>query len=174
MEEKKNKPDEILRVIQEDEPSSKNGHLKIFFGYAAGVGKTYAMLKDANAAKRRGVDVVIGYVEPHARPQTAALTQNLECLSLMEDVYNGIALKEFDLDAALARRPQLILVDELAHTNAKGCRNRKRYQDVRELLRAGIDVYSTVNVQHIESLNDMVASITGVTVRERIPDEVFD
>ena len=92
----------------------------------------------------------------------------------MEDVYNGIALKEFDLDAALARRPQLILVDELAHTNAKGCRNRKRYQDVRELLRAGIDVYSTVNVQHIESLNDMVASITGVTVRERIPDEVFD
>ena len=91
MEEKKNKPDEILRVIQEDEQSSKNGHLKIFFGYAAGVGKTYAMLKDANAAKRRGVDVVIGYVEPHARPQTAALTQNLECLSLMEDVYNGIA-----------------------------------------------------------------------------------
>ena len=174
MEEKRSNPDEILRIIQEEEQSCKIGHLKIFFGYAAGVGKTYAMLKAAHAAKRRGVDVVIGYVEPHARPQTAALTQALESLPLAETVYNGITLKEFDLDAALVRKPRLILVDELAHTNAQCCRNRKRYQDVKELLRAGIDVYTTVNVQHIESLNDMVASITGVTVQERIPDEMFD
>ena len=174
MEEKRSNPDEILRIIQEDEQSCKSGHLKIFFGYAAGVGKTYSMLKAAHAAKRRGVDVVIGYVEPHARPQTAVLTQALESLPLAETVYNGITLKEFDLDAALIRKPRLILIDELAHTNAQCCRNKKRYQDVKELLRAGIDVYTTVNVQHIESLNDMVASITGVTVRERVPDEMFD
>ncbi len=174
MEEHRKDPEEILRSIQREEQDSRMGHLKIFFGYAAGVGKTYGMLKAAYAAKRRGVDVVIGYVEPHARPATLALTKGFESLNLTETNYNGITLNEFDLDTALARKPQLILVDELAHTNAEGSRNKKRYQDIRELLRAGIDVYSTVNVQHIESLNDMVASITGVTVRERIPDEVFD
>ena len=165
MEPKRSNPDEMLRIIQRDEISKRTGHLKIFFGYAAGVGKTYAMLKAARAAKHRGVDVVIGYVEPHSRPQTAALTQGLEHLPLQDALCGGIALKEFDLDAALSRKPKLILVDELAHTNAEDRRNKKRYQDVKELLQAGIDVYSTVNVQHIESLNDMVASITGITVR---------
>lgn len=174
MEENQKNPDEILKIIQQEEYNNQSGHLKIFFGYAAGVGKTYAMLKAARAAKRRGIDVIIGYVEPHARPETIALTQGLESLPSMEIAYNGITLKEFDLDAALLRKPQLILVDELAHTNAEGSRNKKRYQDVQELLRAGIHVFSTINVQHIESINDMVASITGITVRERIPDEVFD
>ena len=150
------------------------GHLKIFFGYAAGVGKTYAMLKAAHSAKRRGIDVVAGYIEPHARPQTSALVNGLECLPNLVSEYNGITLSEFNLDAALARHPQLILVDELAHTNAPVCRHTKRYQDIEELLNAGIDVYTTVNVQHIESLNDTVASITGIMVHERIPDSVFD
>lgn len=167
-------PDELLRAIQSDDRAAAKGHLKIFFGYAAGVGKTYAMLKAAHAAQKRGIDVVVGYVEPHPRPQTGALLPGLEALPLQTIQHSGISLSEFDVDAALARKPQLLLVDELAHTNADGCRNKKRYQDVNELLCAGIDVYTTVNVQHIESLNDVVASITGVTVRERIPDKVFD
>lgn len=167
-------PDELLRVIQQEESDENRGHLKIFFGYAAGVGKTYAMLKAAHAAKRRGIDVVAGYIEPHARPQTSALLSGLERIPNQKIEYNSIVLNEFDIDAAIARHPQLILVDELAHTNAEGCRHTKRYQDIEELLKEGIDVYTTVNVQHIESLNDLVASITGVTVRERIPDSVFD
>lgn len=150
------------------------GRLKIFFGYAAGVGKTYAMLEAAHQAQKEGVDVVVGYVEPHARPDTLALLEGLEVLSCREVDYRGIRLREFDLDGALARRPQLILVDELAHSNAPGCRHTKRYQDVEELLQAGINVYTTVNVQHLESLNDLVTSITGVVVNERIPDHVFD
>ena len=150
------------------------GRLKIFFGYAAGVGKTYAMLEAAHQAQKEGVDVVVGYVEPHARPDTLALLEGLEVLSCREVDYQGIRLREFDLDGALARRPQLILVDELAHSNAPGCRHTKRYQDVEELLQAGINVYTTVNVQHLESLNDLVTSITGVVVNERIPDHVFD
>lgn len=167
-------PDELLKMIHSEEKDKMRGHLKIFFGYAAGVGKTYAMLEAAHEAKQRGVDVVVGYVEPHARPQTMALLNGLEKLPVQQVNYNKIDLQEFDLDAAICRKPQLILVDELAHTNAQGCRHAKRYQDVEELLKAGIDVYTTVNVQHIESLNDMVASITGVMVRERIPDHVFD
>ena len=171
-------PDALLKAIERDadgdEEHARRGHLKIFFGYAAGVGKTYAMLQAAHAAKRRGVDVVAGYIEPHERPATARLVRGLEQVPHELVEHNGITLTEFDLDAAIARAPQLILVDELAHTNAPGCRHEKRYQDVEELLRAGIDVYTTVNVQHIESLNDMVASITGVVVRERIPDRVFD
>lgn len=171
-------PDALLKAIERDadgdEEHARRGHLKIFFGYAAGVGKTYAMLQAAHAAKRRGVDVVAGYIEPHERPATARLVRGLEQVPHELVEHNGIALGEFDLDAAIERAPQLILVDELAHTNAPGCRHEKRYQDVEELLRAGIDVYTTVNVQHIESLNDMVASITGVVVRERIPDRVFD
>lgn len=167
-------PDELLRAIQQKETRDNRGHLKIFFGYAAGVGKTYAMLKAAHTAKHRGIDVVAGYIEPHARPQTTALLNGLECLPTKTVEYNSILLHEFDIDSAIARHPQLILVDELAHTNAEGCRHAKRYQDVEELLNAGIDVYTTVNVQHIESLNDQVASITGVMVRERIPDSVFD
>ena len=150
------------------------GRLKIFFGYAAGVGKTYAMLEAAHRAKEAGVDVVAGYIEPHTRPETMALLEGLEVLPTKTVTYKGISLKEFDLDGALARHPQLLLVDELAHTNAAGSRHTKRYQDIQELLRAGINVYTTVNVQHLESLNDVVASITGIAVSERVPDNVFD
>lgn len=174
MEENRSTPEELLSLIKKEQARADRGHLKIFFGYAAGVGKTYAMLKAAHAAKRRGIDAVVGYVEPHARPQTAQLQNGLEALPVKKISHGGITLKEFDLDAAIARKPQLILVDELAHTNGEGSRHKKRYQDVSELLDQGIDVYTTVNVQHIESLNDLVASITGVTVKERIPDSVFD
>lgn len=173
METKRQDPDKLLAAITSDK-LSRAGRLKIFFGYAAGVGKTYAMLKAAHIAKRSGIDVVAGYVEPHARPQISALLKGLEQLPHQRVRYNGIDLPELDLDAAIKRKPQLILVDELAHTNAPGSRHLKRYQDVAELLKAGIDVYSTVNVQHIESLNDTVAAITGIQVRERIPDSVFD
>ena len=220
-------PDELLRAAERERRAGQRGHLKIFFGYAAGVGKTYAMLEAAHAAKERGVDVVVGYVEPHARPATLDLLDGLETIeplriekSVPEDdesteydengvEYEGESVEcgeesrrydhesaeydilcgqfhvrprrrssvtclEFDLDAALERAPELVIVDELAHTCAPGSRHRKRYQDVRELLQAGINVYTTVNVQHIESLCDLVASITGVIVRERIPDRVFD
>ena len=167
-------PDDILKRIQKETEEATRGQLKIFFGYAAGVGKTYAMLKAAHAAQKHGIDVVVGYVEPHTRPQTMALLNGLESIAPMAVAHKGICLHEFDLDAAISRKPQLVLVDELAHTNADGSRHTKRYQDVLELLKAGINVYTTVNVQHIESLNDMVASITGVLVRERIPDRVFD
>lgn len=174
MEKIKSSPDEILEAINREERSAHRGKLKIFFGYAAGVGKTYAMLEAAHSAMKDGADIVAGYIEPHPRPQTAALLDGLEVLPYKTIKHNGITLNEFDLDAALKRKPQIILVDELAHTNADGCRHTKRYQDVEELINVGIDVWTTVNVQHIESLNDMVASITGVTVRERIPDKVFD
>lgn len=174
MELQRQNPDELLRAIHNDLSVTSKGKLKIFFGYAAGVGKTYAMLEAAHQAKKQGVDVVAGYIEPHARPQTAALADGLEQLPVKQISYGGIILQEFDLDAALSRKPQLILVDEFAHTNAEGSRHAKRYQDVQELLNAGIDVYTTVNVQHIESLNDTVASITGILVRERIPDSLFD
>ena len=132
------------------------------------------MLEAAQIVKKTGVDVVAGYIEPHARPETIALQEGLEVLAPLIVEHKGIKLKEFDLDAAMIRHPSLILVDELAHTNAEGCRHKKRYQDIEELLNAGIDVYTTVNVQHIESLNDIVASITGVIVQELIPDKIFD
>lgn len=157
----------LLNASQSEPPEEKRGKLKIFFGYAPGVGKTYAMLLAARQAKERGTDVVVGYLDPHAEPQTMALLDGLERLPVAQGAH-------FDLDAALKRKPQLILVDELAHTNSEGSRHAKRYQDVQELLSAGIDVYTTVNVQHIESLNDTVASITGVPVQERIPDSIFD
>lgn len=166
-------PEASLKNIQRGE-SRPSGKLKIFFGYAAGVGKTYAMLEAARRAKAAGVDVVAGCIEPHTRPETMALLEGLEQLSPKTISSKGILLREFDLDGALARNPQLILVDELAHTNAQGCRHTKRYQDVQELLHSGISVYTTVNVQHLESLNDVVAAVTGVTVAERIPDSVFD
>lgn len=174
MSESRQNPDRLLKTIWVQEENRKKGHLKIFFGYAAGVGKTYAMLKAAHIAKKQEIDVVAGYIEPHACPETAALLNGLELLPTREVEYNGIMLHEFDIDAALKRKPQLMLVDELAHTNAQGCRHTKRYQDIKELLNAGIDVYTTVNVQHIESLCDVVASITEVFVRERIPDYLFD
>ncbi|MEG1887846.1 MAG: DUF4118 domain-containing protein, partial [Oscillospiraceae bacterium] len=167
-------PDTLLKKIKSETAAEKSGRLKIFFGYAAGVGKTYAMLKAAHAAQKHGIDVVVGYIEPHTRPQTIALLNGLECIETKVVSHGGINIKEFDLDATVKRNPKLVLVDELAHTNADGSRHTKRYQDVDELLKAGIDVYTTVNVQHIESLNDMVASITGVMVRERMPDHVFD
>lgn len=174
MEDQRPSPQQLLYDIQKQQDQVNHGKLKIFFGYAAGVGKTYAMLQAAHQAKDDGIDVVVGYVERHVRPDTLALLDGLEQLPCKEVTYKGVVLKEFDLDAALARKPKLILVDELAHSNAAGCRHAKRYQDVEELLRAGIDVYTTVNVQHLESLHDLVASITGVTVSERIPDRVFD
>ena len=174
MEDQRPSPQQLLYDIQKQQDQVNQGKLKIFFGYAAGVGKTYAMLQAAHQAKDDGIDVVVGYVERHVRPDTLALLDGLEQLPCKEVTYKGVVLKEFDLDAALARKPKLILVDELAHSNAAGCRHAKRYQDVEELLRAGIDVYTTVNVQHMESLHDLVASITGVTVSERIPDRVFD
>ena len=164
----------LLEQLSSLPARKRRGKLKIYFGYAAGVGKTCAMLRDAHEAKENGVDVVAGYIEPHVRPETTALIEGLESLPFLELSYKGIKLKEFDLDRALQRRPEIILVDELAHTNAAGCRHVKRYQDVEELLQAGIDVFTTINVQHIESLNDIVESITGVYVRERIPDSVFD
>ena len=166
-------PDKILEDFHLKE-HNKRGHLKIFFGYAAGVGKTYAMLDDAQERLRSGIDVLVGYVEPHTRPETIQLLSGLAALPPKIVEYKNIQLKEFDLDAALLQKPELILVDELAHSNAEGVRNKKRYQDVEELLNAGIDVYTTVNVQHIESLNDVFQDITHVFVRETIPDYIFD
>ncbi|BCN28882.1 sensor histidine kinase [Anaeromicropila herbilytica] len=174
MEENYRDPDSILKQIEASEEQIGKGKLKIFFGYAAGIGKTYAMLEAAHAAKEASIDVVIGYIEPHARPETIDLVNGLDVIPTMEVKYNNIILKEFDLDAVLKRSPELVLVDELAHTNAKGCRHEKRYQDIKELLNVGIDVYTTVNVQHLESLNDVIAGITGIIVRERIPDSIFD
>lgn len=175
MDEETRKPDLFLKqIVEKEKERSGIGKLKIFFGYAAGIGKTYAMLSSAHRAKEAGIDVVLGYVEPHTRPETIALTEGLEVLPVKTIEYHGIQLHEFDLEAALLRRPQLVLVDELAHTNADGCIHAKRYQDIKELLKAGINVYTTVNVQHLESLNDTIAGIAGVIVRERIPDSVFD
>ena len=174
METPRQDPDQLQRAVRKDASGAPRGRLKIFFGYAAGVGKTYTMLEAAHQAQERGVDVVAGYIDPHACPQTMAQLDGLEQLPVKEIQHGAIALKEFDIDAALKRKPHLILVDELAHTNAQGSRHVKRYQDVQELLNAGMDVYTTVNVQHIESLNDTVASVTGILVRERIPDSVFD
>ncbi len=164
-----------LASHQPSQYSDENrGKLKIFFGYAAGVGKTYAMLDAAHDAKNHGRDVIIGYIEPHTRPATLALINGIEQIPPQQITYKGLTLHEFDLDGALRRNPDLILVDELAHTNVQGCRHRKRWQDIEELLRAGIDVYTTVNVQHLESLNDIVYEMTNVRVRETIPDHVFN
>ncbi len=167
-------PDALLAEITQDEKKAKRGKLKIFFGASPGVGKTYAMLEEGRARAAEGMDVVAGYAEPHARPDTEALLLGMELLPYLMVEYKNVRLKEFDLDAALKRHPALILVDELAHTNAPGMRHPKRYQDVLELLEAGIDVYTTLNVQHLESLNDAVQRITGVVVRETLPDSVLE
>src|SRR3984893_18786482 len=167
-------PDELLARVKEAETRQARGKLKIFFGAAAGVGKTYAMLEAASQQRAQGVDAVVGWVETHGRVETEALLGGLEILPRRAVEYRGTALKEFDLDAALARRPALMLVDELAHSNAPGSRHAKRWQDVLELLDAGINVYSAMNVQHVESLNDVVAKITGVIVRETVPDSIFE
>jgi len=167
-------PDQLLARVQEEEARAARGKLKIFFGASAGVGKTYAMLGAARRQKELGTDVVIGVVETHGRKETEALITGLERLSLCEIPYRGSVLKEFDLDAALARRPALILMDELAHSNVAGSRHPKRWQDIHDLLAAGIDVYTTVNVQHLETLNDVVSGIAGIRVWETVPDRIFD
>ncbi|HET9854200.1 MAG TPA: sensor histidine kinase KdpD [Methylomirabilota bacterium] len=167
-------PDELLARVKEAETRQARGRLKIFFGAAAGVGKTYAMLEAAREQRTQGVDVVVGWVETHGRAETQTLLGDLEILPRRPLEYRGTTLAEFDLDAALARRPTLMLVDELAHTNAPGSRHAKRWQDVLELLDAGINVYTAMNVQHVESLNDVVARITGVIVRETVPDSIFE
>src|SRR5476651_1085613 len=167
-------PDELLDKIQRDEEKKQRGRLKIFFGASAGVGKTYAMLQAGHRRREEGIDTVVGIVETHGRKETLALVEGLDAVPLTLYEYRGVKLTEFDLDAALARKPQLILVDELAHTNAPESRHPKRWQDIEELLFACIDVYTTVNIQHLESLNDVVAQVTGVMVRETVPDSFID
>ncbi|HZV80942.1 MAG TPA: sensor histidine kinase KdpD [Geobacteraceae bacterium] len=169
-------PEAMLKLAKAEEVTAELGRLKIFLGYAAGVGKTYAMLEAAWQRKIDGRDVVAGYVESHGRFETDSLLSlsGVEVLPRSQVEYMGVLLPELDLDAVLARKPQIVLVDELAHTNAPGCRHEKRWQDVEEILEAGIDVYTTVNIQHFESLNDVVAQITGVTVRETVPDRLLD
>ncbi len=174
MEERRPDPDQLLEHVKRQEERKREGRLKIFFGAAPGVGKTYAMLEAAQQRAAEGLGVVVGIVETHGRPETEALLEGLEVLSPRLIQYRGSTLSEFDLDAALARRPALILVDELAHTNVPGSRHKKRWQDVFELLAAGINVCTTLNVQHLESLNDVIAQITGVIVRETLPDSVLD
>jgi two-component system sensor histidine kinase KdpD len=162
-------PEHFLTLIRQQQ----RGRLKVYLGFAAGVGKTYEMLQEGHRLKRQGVDVVIGVVETHGRAETAALVEGLEQVPRRKIEYRGVTLEEMDLDALLARRPNVALVDELAHTNAPGSRYAKRYQDVEELLRAGINVISTLNIQHLESLYDMVEKATGVKVKERVPDYVL-
>jgi two-component system sensor histidine kinase KdpD len=167
-------PDILLARVLGEERQKHRGKLKIFLGYIAGVGKTYQMLRAAHLRRNEGIDVRIVYVETHGRPETEALLEGLTVIPRKQVEYRGIALPEMDLDAVLAARPRLVLVDELAHTNAPGSRHPKRYHDVEEILDAGIDVYTTLNIQHLESLNDVVAQVTGVNVRETIPDRVID
>ena len=165
-------PDALLKEVQREE--EKRGRLKIFLGYAPGVGKTYTMLNEAHVLKNRGEDVVVGIVETHGRIETEALLKDLEMIPKRRVEYQGIFLEELELDAILSRRPAVVLVDELAHTNAPESRHPKRYQDVQELLDSGIDVYTTVNIQHFESLNDVVEKITGIRMQETLPDTFLD
>jgi len=165
-------PDALLKEVEREE--TKKGRLKIFVGYAPGVGKTYAMLNEAHVLKKRGEDVVVGIVETHGRIETEALLKGLEVIPRRRTEYQSISLLELDLDAILSRRPAVVLVDELAHTNAPGSRHPKRYQDVEELLDSGIDVYTTMNIQHFESLNDVLEKITGIRMQETLPDTFLD
>lgn len=167
-------PDQLLARVERDKAKASRGRLKIFFGAAAGVGKTYAMLLAARERRSENIDIVVGLVETHGRKETAALMEGLEVLPPRLIEYRGTTLREFDLDAALKRKPSIILVDELAHTNAQGCRHPKRWQDIEELLDAGIDVYTALNVQHLESLNDDIGQISGIRVWETVPDTVFE
>jgi two-component system sensor histidine kinase KdpD len=167
-------PDELLASLINDEEKRKRGKLKIFFGMCAGVGKTYTMLRIALADKAKGIDVVVGYVEPHKRKETAALIEGLELIPRKFIGYKGTSLEEMDIDTILERKPQIVLVDELAHSNAPGSRHLKRFQDVLEILDNGINVYTTVNVQHLESRSDTVSQITGIMIRETIPDDIFE
>src|SRR5271166_3394274 len=171
-------PDELLSEVERNEARERLGKLKIFFGASAGVGKTYTMLESARSARAAGVDVVVGYVEPHGRPETEMLLVGLEQLPFLEVRYRGMMRREFGLDAALRRAPTLLLVDELAYSNLVYAepkpRHAKRWQDIKELLAAGINIWTTLNVQHLESLNDIVAGITGVRQQETVPDSIFD
>ena len=167
-------PEDLLARAAAEREKARRGRLKLFFGASPGVGKTYAMLEAAHARRRAGVDVVVGCVETHGRADTEALARGLERVAVRVVDHRGVTLREMDLDGILARRPALVLVDELAHTNAPGSRHARRWQDVLELLEAGIDVHTTLNVQHVESLRDVVAGITGVTVQETVPDSVLD
>ena len=167
-------PDSLLDLLKHDRSVTSRGRLKVFFGSSAGVGKTYAMLSEAKRKLADGVDVVIGIIETHGRTETADLLRGLPTIALKEIVHRGITLKEFDLEAAIERKPSLILIDEFAHTNAIGSLHPKRWQDVEELLKNGIDVFTTLNVQHLESINDMVAKLTGIVVKETVPDNIFD
>jgi two-component system sensor histidine kinase KdpD len=171
---KRPSPEALLELAQREEVQERRGRLTIYFGSAPGVGKTYAMLSDARLRKLEGMDVVAGYVETHGRPETDILLEGLEIIPPLVVEYMGLQLKEVDLGKVLARKPKLILVDELAHTNAPGLRHAKRYQDVQEILNAGIDVYTTLNVQHIESLNDIIFRISNIRVRETVPDTVIE
>ena len=173
MNEERPDPDRLLAAVSAFEEKRRRGRLKIFLGANAGVGKTYAMLSEARTLRAQGHDVVIGLVETHGRSETAALLDGLERLPLKEVAYQGKTFQDFDLDAALARRPVLLIVDELAHSNVPGLRHQKRWQDIEELIAAGINVYSTVNVQHLESLNDQIVRLTGVQVWETVPDRVI-
>jgi two-component system sensor histidine kinase KdpD len=169
-------PDELLTLLREEEDkrNPNRGYLKIFVGYVAGVGKTYRMLSEAHALKGKQKDIVVGLVETHGRTETEQLLKSLEIIPRLKIDYKGIVLEELDIDAVLNRKPAYVLVDELAHTNAPGSRHAKRYQDVEELLNAGINVYSTLNIQHIESINDIVQQITGVEVKETVPDRIVE
>jgi two-component system sensor histidine kinase KdpD len=167
-------PDELLASLINEEKKSKRGKLKIFFGMCAGVGKTYTMLQTAQAEKLKSCDIIIGYVETHNRKETAELVEGFEVIPRKTYLYKTTTVQEMDLDAILARKPQVVLIDELAHTNAPGSRHTKRYQDVQEILENGIHVYTTLNVQHLESRTETVAQITGILVRETLPDEIFE
>jgi len=160
------RPEDFLELVQR----AKRGRLKLYVGSAAGVGKTYRMLEEAHALRKRGVDVVVGVVETHGRAETAALLPGLEEVPRRQIAYRGVSIEEMDLDAILARRPDVVIIDEVAHTNAPGSRNAKRYQDVFEILGAGINVICAVNIQHLESLNDIIQRVTTVKVRETVPD----
>ena len=176
MMEEDNRPNlrQLLKMVENEEGYLKKGKLKVFFGYAAGVGKTYAMLQEAHELKNNNVDVVVGYIERHTRKDTLELINGLEILSTRKVDYKGVEIDEFDLNSALERSPDVLLVDELLHTNPPRFRHKKRWQDIEELLDAGINVYTTLNVQHLESLNDVIASITGVFVKETVPDYIVD
>ena len=167
-------PDILLAHVLDEERQKHRGRLKIFLGYVAGVGKTYEMLNAAHLREKEGVNVQVGYVETHGRAETEVLLEGLTIIPRKTVEYREVKLEEMDLDAIIAAHPDLVLVDELAHTNAPGSRHLKRYQDVEELLDSGIDVYTTLNVQHLESLNDVIAQITNIVVRETIPDGVID
>lgn len=174
MDNKRPDPDALLATIYKEEKRLRRGKLKLFFGMAAGVGKTYAMLEEARRIKADGVDLIVGYVETHGRRETKQLLEGLEIIPRLKVAYRSTILEEMDLDAVLARRPDVVLVDELAHTNAPGVRHAKRYQDVLDILEAGIDVYTTVNVQHFDSRADAVRQITGITIHETVPDTLLE